>query len=97
MPAILTSRRSPPELTPRQIELLRLIASGYTENEIGARLGLTRGTIKEHLARARERLRAANTTHAAVLAIKAGLLDVFTISARRIKPRPWAHKGSAKK
>src|SRR5687768_7564830 len=96
MPATPASRRSPPELTPRQLELLRLIASGYTENEIGARLGLTRATIKEHLARARERLRAANTVHATVLAIKAGLLDASTISARRVKPRTWARKGLPK-
>ena len=96
MPAIPPSRRSPPELTPRQLELLRLIASGYTENEIGARLRLTRGTIKEHLARARERLHAANTVHAAVLAIKDGLLSLSTISRRRVKPRAWARKGLPK-
>ncbi|HET7768720.1 MAG TPA: LuxR C-terminal-related transcriptional regulator [Chloroflexota bacterium] len=96
MPAIPTPRPSPPELTPRQRELLRLIASGYTENQIGDRLGLTRGTIKEHLARARERLRAVNTVHAAVLAIKAGLLDVSTLSPRRVKPRRWSSKYGAR-
>jgi len=36
------------ELAPRQREIAGLVAIGLTEAEIGARLGITRNTVKNH-------------------------------------------------
>jgi DNA-binding CsgD family transcriptional regulator len=43
-------RRNPtPELTPRQWELLRLVAAGHTNAQIARQLGLSEGTVHIHL------------------------------------------------
>jgi DNA-binding NarL/FixJ family response regulator len=43
-------RRHPvPRLTPRQRELLRLLAGGCTNTQIARRLGISDGTVRSHL------------------------------------------------
>jgi DNA-binding NarL/FixJ family response regulator len=37
------------DLTPREVELVRIAAQGLTNREIGARLGISPGTVKIHL------------------------------------------------
>jgi DNA-binding CsgD family transcriptional regulator len=37
------------QLTPRQWDLLRLAAGGYTNSQIGTRLGVSEGTVRKHL------------------------------------------------
>jgi DNA-binding NarL/FixJ family response regulator len=54
------------ELTPRQRELLHLVADGYTNAQIGRRLGLSEATVRKHLENIFARLRVTNRT-AAVL------------------------------
>jgi RNA polymerase sigma factor (sigma-70 family) len=44
------------ELTPREVELVRLANAGLRNKEIAARLGLTEGTVKVHLHRVYEKL-----------------------------------------
>ncbi len=44
-------------LTPREIELVRLVASGLSNREIGDRLHITEGTVKVHLHRIYEKAR----------------------------------------
>jgi DNA-binding CsgD family transcriptional regulator len=62
-------RRHPaPELTPRQWEVLRLAAAGFTRGQIGRQLGLSEGTVRSHLQNIYARLhvssRTAAVTHA---------------------------------
>jgi DNA-binding CsgD family transcriptional regulator len=62
-------RRHPaPELTPRQWDLLRLVAAGHTNTQIARRLGLSEATVRTHLENIYARLhvssRAAAVTHA---------------------------------
>jgi len=38
-----------PRLTPRQWELLRLLAAGHTNTQIARRLGISEGTVRTHL------------------------------------------------
>jgi DNA-binding CsgD family transcriptional regulator len=60
-------RRNPvPRLTPRQTELLRLVAAGHTNAQIARRLGLSEGTVRTHLDNIYERLGVSSRT-AAVL------------------------------
>ena len=43
-------RRHPvPRLTPRQHDLLRLLAAGHTNSQIARRLGISAGTVRTHL------------------------------------------------
>jgi DNA-binding CsgD family transcriptional regulator len=43
-------RRHPvPRLTPRQNDLLHLVAAGHTNSQIARRLGISEGTVRTHL------------------------------------------------
>jgi NarL family two-component system response regulator LiaR len=66
------SARSP--LTPRETEVLRLVADGVANAEIAHRLSLGLGTVKGHIRDILEKLSAADRTQAAVLALRRGLI-----------------------
>lgn len=53
-----------PSLTARQLEILRLAAGGTQNREIGRRLGLSEGTVKQHMSRIFRRLGVQNRTEA---------------------------------
>lgn len=55
------------ELTPRQLEILKLVAEGMTNAQIGSKLYLSESTIKQHLRSAFKTLRVSNRTEAARL------------------------------
>ena len=58
-------RRLPvPRLTPRQKELLRLLAAGHTNAQIARRLGISEGTVRTHLENIYERLQVSSRTAA---------------------------------
>ena len=62
-------------LTPRQTEIARLIAEGYTNAEIAMRLVLEAGTVANHVAHILDRLGVANRAQVAAWAARHGLLD----------------------
>jgi PAS domain S-box-containing protein len=62
------------ELTDRERQILRLLASGWTNREIGEEIGLKTGTVKNHVARILSKLNAADRTHAAARAVELGLV-----------------------
>jgi DNA-binding NarL/FixJ family response regulator len=41
--------RDLPKLTPRQAQIVALLAEGLTQQQIGDRLGISRNTVKNHL------------------------------------------------
>jgi DNA-binding CsgD family transcriptional regulator len=58
-------RRHPvPRLTPRQKDLLHLLAAGYTNAQIARRLGLSEGTVRTHLENIYGRLNVSSRTAA---------------------------------
>ena len=61
-------------LTPRETEILRLIADGAGNAEIAERLHLGLGTVKGHVADVLEKLSASDRAHAAVTAYRRGLI-----------------------
>jgi DNA-binding NarL/FixJ family response regulator len=61
-------------LTPRETEILRLIADGIGNAEIAQRLALGLGTVKGHIRDILEKLSAADRTQAAVLALRRGFI-----------------------
>ena len=61
-------------LTPRELDVLRLIADGQGNKEIAAALDVSVGTVKLHVQEILVKLQAADRTQAAVKALRAGLL-----------------------
>jgi DNA-binding CsgD family transcriptional regulator len=60
--------RGTPELTPRQRELLCLVAKGHTNAQIGRCLGLSEGTVRKHLENIFTRLDVSSRTAAVIRA-----------------------------
>lgn len=58
------------ELTEREIEILRLIAEGKNNKEIGDELFISQGTVKNHITRILLKLDLRDRTQLAVFAIK---------------------------
>jgi DNA-binding NarL/FixJ family response regulator len=61
-------------LTGRELEVLRLLARGYTNKQIADELGVAEETIKTHLMRIFRRLGVGNRTDAVVTALRAGIV-----------------------
>jgi DNA-binding NarL/FixJ family response regulator len=60
------------QLTPRETEILELVAEGLSNKEIAARLTITEGTVKNHVHNALERLHLSNRTQAAAFVVRHG-------------------------
>lgn len=54
------------KLTPRQREIVRLLALGDSQKEIARKLGLRHGTVRQHMMRARARGECRSTAEIAV-------------------------------
>jgi DNA-binding NarL/FixJ family response regulator len=63
-------------LTPREEEVLLLLVEGLSNKEIGARLHLTEGTIKNYVSAIISKLQANDRTHAVVTALRRGLVEL---------------------
>ena len=63
-------------LTPREIEVLRLIASGLANKEIAAQLSITEETVKSRVKNILMKLRANDRTHAAMIGLRRGILQL---------------------
>ena len=62
------------DLSPREGEVLQLIAQGATNREIGDSLFISENTVKTHLRSIMEKLHLANRSQAAAYAVKRGLV-----------------------
>src|SRR6202789_1886649 len=82
-------RRIPPEialelaehagedtLTTREIEVLRDVAKGNSNKIIAAKLAISEHTVKGHLKNILSKLDASDRTHAVMIALKRGFLDI---------------------
>jgi NarL family two-component system response regulator YdfI len=62
------------ELTPREIEVLRMLAEGLGNKEIAARLGISDHTVKFHISSILAKIGASTRTEAVTLGIRMGLI-----------------------
>ena len=65
----------PDDLTERELEVLRLIALGHTNAEIGAQLYLSVRTVESHRAHIQQKLRRSSRAELVRYALDRGLLD----------------------
>ena len=66
----------PETLTPRELEVLRLLAQGLENKEIAAELVISERTVKFHVSSIQGKLGAGNRTEAVVIAAKQGLIKL---------------------
>jgi len=63
-------------LTAREIDVLRLIASGNANKEIAAQLSITEETVKGYVKNILAKLGAKDRTHAVTIGLKRGVIDL---------------------
>jgi two-component system, NarL family, response regulator len=72
--SVLTESLSHPELSPRELQVLRQMAAGDSNKEIGQKLTITEHTVKAHVKAILLKLGAVGRTEAIAIAMKRGLL-----------------------
>jgi DNA-binding NarL/FixJ family response regulator len=72
----LTSRTRDSNLSNREREVLRLLATGKSNREIAGQLGITEATVKCHVSVILMRLNASDRTQAVVTALQRGLIHI---------------------
>jgi DNA-binding NarL/FixJ family response regulator len=70
----LAERLRRPDLTVRELEVLRLVAAGNSNKAIASILSIEVGTVKLHVGKILEKLHARDRTEAATMAIQAGIV-----------------------
>jgi two-component system NarL family response regulator len=74
--ARLAERMTRAELTAREIEVLKLMAKGRSNKEIGSALGIAEVTVKLHVGHLLTKLNANDRTQAATTALQRGILHL---------------------
>jgi NarL family two-component system response regulator YdfI len=64
------------EITPRETDVLRMLADGLVNKEIAARLGISEHTVKFHVSSILDKLGASTRTEAVTLGIRRGLIPI---------------------
>jgi two-component system response regulator DesR len=79
-------------LTARETQVVRLVARGYPNKAIGAKLDITVGTVKTHVKGILRKLQAASRTEATAVAERRGLLaSPESASGTHRIPELWRH------
>lgn len=65
-------------LTPREVEVLGLVARGFGNKEVGNMLGTAPGTVKAHVQSILSKLGAKDRTHAVTIALRRGIIHLHS-------------------
>jgi two-component system NarL family response regulator len=76
----LAERLAMPDLSERELEVLRLMSAGLSNKEIAAELSVVVGTVKYHINNILSKLNAEDRTQAVIIGVKRGLVDLTETS-----------------
>ena len=65
------------DLSPRELDVLRLVATGNGNREVAAKLSITEETVKNHVTHILAKLGANDRTHAVTIGIKRGYIELW--------------------
>jgi DNA-binding NarL/FixJ family response regulator len=68
--------RDRPRVSPRELDVVRLVVEGKSNDEVGAALGIAVKTVETHMRRLFERFEIASRTELAARALREGWLDI---------------------
>jgi two-component system NarL family response regulator len=74
--ALLDARSAHPELTAREIEVLRLVVTGMRNREIAVQLGISEETAKVHIKNILAKLNVNDRTAAVAEAVRRGIIHL---------------------
>jgi two-component system NarL family response regulator len=74
--AKLAGRIGAPQLTERELSVLRCVAAGKANKEIAATLSISEGTVKSHVNNIMQKLGALSRTDAAIAGLRKGLIKM---------------------
>ncbi|MBM0745096.1 response regulator transcription factor (plasmid) [Phormidium sp. CLA17] len=74
--AKLVQRVTGPELSDRELEVLRLVGQGMSNQEISTALTISESTVKTHINRILSKLEVKDRTQAAIIALKRGIASL---------------------
>lgn len=72
----LVERMNNPVLSERELEVLRLMAQGLSNQDIGTALNIGESTVKSHVTRILSKLAVSDRTQAVIVAVKRGLVSL---------------------
>jgi DNA-binding NarL/FixJ family response regulator len=75
MPAFLSGKEQTDMLTPRQREILQLLANGYSNADAADKLFISQETVKSHVRHILTKLEADTRTHAVAIALRDAIID----------------------
>ncbi len=65
-----------PTLSPREQQVLKLVANGYSAKEVAGHVGIAPRTVERHIENIRLKMRARNRAHMVTQAVLAGYLEI---------------------
>jgi DNA-binding NarL/FixJ family response regulator len=74
--AVLAEHLGQEQLTPREIEVLRLIRDGHKNKQVADRLSISENTVNFHIKNIVDKLGANDRTHAVTIAVRRGMLEM---------------------
>jgi DNA-binding NarL/FixJ family response regulator len=77
----LLQSRTEEDLKAREIQVLELVAAGKANKEIAFELSTTEGTVKNYIKRILGKLHASDRTHAVVIGLARGIIEIGTIAS----------------
>jgi DNA-binding NarL/FixJ family response regulator len=75
MPAFLSGKEQADMLTPREREILQLLADGLSNADVASRLFISQETVKSHVRHILAKLEADTRTHAVAIALRESIID----------------------